>query len=69
MTPGATTRCRPWPSASWITVMAYGDPRQLQYAAANFRDVLLAIVKAAKAAIGPAASRAPALRHQDEEEQ
>lgn len=31
-----------------VTLMAYGDPRQLQYAAANFRDVLLVVAKVAE---------------------
>lgn len=39
MPPMAERRC--------ITLMAYGDPRQVQYAAANFRDVLKVFAQAA----------------------
>jgi hypothetical protein len=37
----------PLKERKWITLMAYGDPRQVQYAAANFRDVLISFAKAA----------------------
>lgn len=41
-----------------VTLMAYGDPRQLQYAAANFRDVLLVLAKAAERQLSlPASER------------
>ncbi|MBI2255464.1 MAG: hypothetical protein HYU58_12650 [Proteobacteria bacterium] len=33
----------------WVTLMAYGDPAQVQYAAENFRDVLRVVAKAAAA--------------------
>ncbi len=32
----------------WVTLMAYGDPVQVQYAAANFRDVLQVFAQAAE---------------------
>ena len=38
----------PMAARKWITLMAYGDPRQVQYAAANFRDVLKAFAGAAE---------------------
>ncbi|MBK8161315.1 MAG: hypothetical protein IPK59_22040 [Rhodospirillaceae bacterium] len=38
----------PLKDRKWITLMAYGDPRQVQYAAANFRDVLNSFAKAAE---------------------
>lgn len=38
----------PLAARNWVTLMAYGDPAQVQYAAANFRDVLKVVAKAAE---------------------
>jgi hypothetical protein len=38
----------PIAARKWITVMAYGDPKQVQYAAENFRDVMQVIINAAE---------------------
>lgn len=38
----------PLDARKWVTLMAYGDPVQVQYAAANFRDVLQSFAQAAE---------------------
>ncbi len=48
----------PLPQRKLITLMAYGDPSQVQYAAANFRDVLKVFARAAESQLAkPAEAR------------